>query len=154
MAPDGGRKTVMKDKGLVREEYIPEPRETASQDTGQKPSPASTGDKSGKVEIVGGNIEIVDSPAGRALVKASLINNLGQQAKFVKLQVTYYRGRSKTPEVATIEYTGGSPAGTLNPDETVKVEGEMDITPDEIKAYRYDVVWSSYKTGEQQEATP
>lgn len=147
--PQGSKREKVSSKGMADESYkVEEPPAPA-----QTEAPKTGAGKSMGVEVVGDNIEILDSPTGLARVKASLKNNFSYPVEGVRLEVIFILRNSKKTEPVVFPYSGAKPGGKLASGEIGVIDQETSYTSDGIRGYQYQVVWNFYK-GPGQEGQP
>ncbi|MBI5814293.1 MAG: DUF4124 domain-containing protein [Nitrospinae bacterium] len=140
-------KTATKEKAVYNGD-VPEAEEAPAAET--KPQePAANGAKDrakGGLEVVGNAIEILNSETGLAIVKASVKNNFDYPVEGVRLDVVIYQPDGAKLEPLSIPYEGGAPKGKLKAAEIGAIEREINMRPEDVAGYEFQVVWAFFES--------
>lgn len=111
---------------------------------GQKIAVAAENEQAGgKGVVLVGDFEIAPSLSGRAMIKATLKNELDTTVGGVRLDVILFHVNRKRIADLIIPFQGGKvKPDYLAPGETGAIEYETDLAPEDISGYRYRVVWA------------
>lgn len=108
--------------------------------------------------VLVGDFEIAPSYSGRAMIRATLKNELDTTVGGIRLDVILFHVKRKRAADLIIPFEAGKvKPDQLAPGETGTIEYETDFNPEDISGYRYRIVWAynqlapSPKEGEEPE---